>query len=254
MRYCCLIRDQPHYRRDAFEAGLRAIGGQPASHEQCDVLAIWNRYGGWDSDATRCEKRGGTVLVAENGYLGNDFAGSRWYAISKGHHNGAGEWPQGGPERWDGLNIPLAAWRDGGETVILPQRGIGPPGVAMPSDWLARTENELQKRRIRYRVRAHPGVNDALPLEQDLAGAGVVITWGSGAALKALTLGIPVVYDFPRWIGEGAGVPLCDWLAGASLNRDHDARLSMFRGLAWAMWTLEEIRSGEAFRHLGIRE
>ena len=33
----------------------------------------------------------------------------------------------------------------------------------------------------------------------------IMATWGSGAALKALMLGVPVFYDFPKWIGAPAG-------------------------------------------------
>lgn len=250
MRYCNLLRAAPHYRHDAFEAGLQAAGLTPAPHDQCDVLIIWNRYGGWDRDAKACEKRGGIVLVAENGYLGNDFAGDRWYAISRSQHNGAGTWPDGGPERWDSLNIELAPWREGREVVVLPQRGIGPAGVAMPQGWQADVCSRLAAHRIKHRVRAHPGVNDCLPLEQDLANASAVVTWGSGAAHKALLMGVPVVYDFPRWIGAGAGVLLSDWLSGAELNRCESSRLTMFRRLAWAQWRVSEIANGEAFKWL----
>lgn len=248
MRYCSLLRSSPHYRAEAFEQGLKACGFTPAPHDQCDLLVIWNRYGGWDKDASRCEARGGTVLVVENGYLGNEFAGSHWYAISRSQHNGAGSWTEGGPERWDSLSVDLAPWREGGEVILLPQRGIGPDGVAMPLGWLADIEAVLKARRIRYRVRPHPGQGESVPLEQDLSGAGCVITWGSGAALKALRLGVPVVHAFPRWIGAGASVGLSEWLAGAPLVRDDARRLAMFRRLAWAMWRLDEIRSGEAIK------
>lgn len=246
MRYCNLIRDSPHYRREAFEAGLKTLG-EPASHEQCDLLVIWNRYGGWDVDASQVEKRGGTVLVVENGYLGNEFAGGRWYAISRGQHNGAGTWPEGGPERWDALGVELAPWREGREIVVLPQRGIGRFDVAMPMNWTSDTVTKLGKLTKRpVRVREHPGVNPCIPLAEDLADAHAVVTWGSGAALKALALGVPVYHDFPRWIGAGASLRL-----GMPMDaplRSTEARLAMFRRLAWAMWPLEQITSGEAFR------
>lgn len=234
------LREGVHYRREAFRAGLESIGytvrdGLSHMPGPEDILVCWNRYGQKDSDAKLFEAAGRPVLVAENGYLGNDFAGSRWYAISRSQHNGAGTWPQGGPERWDALNVPLAAWREpGGEIVVLPQRGIGPEGVAMPRDWLARTETRL--RGTKYRVRRHPGKNPAPELEHDLRNASEVITWGSGAALKALTWGIRVQSDFPKWIGH------CE---------PTDAgRLVMLRRMIWAQWTLQEISDGTAFRKL----
>jgi len=249
LRALCLLREQVPYRRAAFIAGLLVCG-----YEVCDrihdprtgdVLVIWNRYGVFDNDANRFERAGATVLVAENGYLGNDFAGGIWYALSRGQHNGAGSWKEGGPERWDRLGIACAPWRYGGrEVVVLPQRGIGPPGVAMPRDWLTKTRARLLASGIRHRVREHPGTRtDAVPLEQDLDEAAAVVTWGSGAALKALLLGIPVFYDMPNWIGSRAAA----WIGDGPFRGDP---LPMFRRLAWAMAPLEEIASGEAIRRL----
>jgi hypothetical protein len=76
-------------------------------------------------------------------------------------------------------------------------------------------------------------MNRAKPLEDDLARCGKVITWGSGAAVKALLWGIPVVSEMPHWIAD-------------QQNTD-ESRLAMFRRLAWAQWRLSEIESGEAF-------
>lgn len=208
------------------------------------MFVCWNRYGIWDRQAASVERRGGVVLVAENGYLGNDFAGSLWYAISRSQHNGAGQWPMGDAARWDSLGVDLAPWRQSGETVVLPQRGIGPQGVAMPAGWV----DSVQHRHGRFRVRPHPGQNECVPLDRDLDRAGAVVTWGSGAALKALLWGIPVFYDFPRWIGASASRPLTDYKLGP--RRDDGARLRMFHSLAWAQWRLPEIESGEAFWHL----
>jgi len=233
------LREGVAYRREAFAAGLESVGykvreGVTLSPGPDDCLVVWNRYGEKDSAARVFESHGLPVLVAENGYLGNEFAGSQWYAISRNQHNGAGGWPQGGPERWDSLGVTLEPWRQGGEIVLLPQRGIGPVGVAMPRDWLERTERRLAG--TAYRVRRHPGLRDCVPLQDDLAKAGGVVTWGSGAALKALLWGIPVYSDMPRWIGEQ--------------DNTDAGRLAMFRRLAWAMWTLTEISDGTAFRKL----
>ncbi len=253
MKACCLIRDQPHYRADAFRCGLEALGYDlTSSHQACDLLIIWNKYGGHITAAEEVEARGGRVLVAENGYLGNDFAGHRWYAISLSEHNGAGSWSVGHPDRWDSLGENLAPFREGGvEWVILPQRGIGPPGIAMPAQWpkyALSCAGAIRPRRP-IRVRPHPGAHGApCELLDDLEQAAGVITWGSGAATKALAAGIPVFYDFPAWIMAGAGRALADM--GEGPNCDETARLTAFRRMAWAMWTLEEIESGFAFNTL----
>lgn len=133
----------------------------------------------------------------------------------------------GPAERWDSLGVELAPWRDGGETVGLPQRGIGPAGVAMPRTWVPPGCD---------RIRRHPGVNPCKPLDDDLADAGKVVTWGSGAAIKALMLGIKVESHMPKWCGEQ--------------DNTDEGRLNMLRRLSWAQWRLSEIEAGDPFRWL----
>jgi len=217
-------------RRAAFERGLQRLGFR-VEHRMPDrpvgIFCTWNRIGQANSIAMAFERDGLPVLVSENSSWGNSFAGERWYHIARNRHNTAGTFRIGGHERWDALGVELAPWRTEGETVILPQRGIGSPPTAMPRDWPA-----MQKGRIRR----HPGKDKAKPLEEDLAKCGRVVTWGSGAAVKALMWGIPVESHMPNWIAE-------------QQNTD-ESRLAMFRRLAWAQWRLEEIASGEAFRWL----
>ncbi len=243
-----MLKENPHYRRDAFERGLIENGfelvGRP---ENADLLVLWNRIGAGDQHARNALFEGKTVLVAENGYLGNDFAGDRWYALSLDHHNGAGRWPEGKRSRWDELGQVLAPFRDGGsEIVILPQRGIGSPGVAMPTEWPQYAFTRLRRLyQMPVRVRWHPGNVPGSPLIVDLMDVAAVATWGSGAALKALVAGIPVLYDFDQWIGGDAGSPI-----GEPIQRDAGARLEAFRRLAWAMWRVSEIASGKAIQEL----
>lgn len=252
MRAYLTIRDQPAYRRDAFEAGLRAVGFElsnviPRQPAVDDVLVIWNRYAGHDETAKRFERAGARVLVVENGYLGREWRGDYWYAISQNRHNGAGQWPQGGPERWDSWGVDLAPWREKGEHVlILLQRGIGVPPVAQPADWERRVRGMLATNRP-VRLRGHPGEKRPHDtLYDDLRGAWCAITWGSGAALKALAAGVPVFYGFDQWIGADAARAF----TGDVSEPFTGDRLPMFRRLAWAMWRLDEIERGLPFREL----
>lgn len=251
----CTIRPDPHYRRDAFEAGIRAAGFTlvPAVSkiDPGDLFVCWNRMGSNHTTAKQFEAAGGHVLVAENGYMGKRWMDKEWFAVSRGHHNGAGQWPLGPADRWDGWGAELKPFREGGtEVVLLPQRGIGEPGVAMPTNWTRDTLDILSKRvnRKELRVRQHPGDKEGVPLSIDLRSARCVVTWASGAALKALALGIPVFYSFPDWIGGIGSRPLAEWDKGPL--RDDSCRLATFRRLAWAMWTLEEIASGYCFQEL----
>lgn len=253
MRAQCLLPDGPNYRRGEFLAGLRAAGyvvedriPRPAAG---DVLVIWNRPARNEMEARRFEHAGAAVLVCENGYLGKQWRGAKWFSIARGHHAGAGEWPAGGPERWDGWGVELAPWRRGGrEVVVLAQRGIGEPGVASPPGWAERVA-----RQIGGRVRPHPGGDaPAVPLADDLAGTACVVTWHSGAAVHALLMGVPVFHAFPDWICAGAARPLAHFAAGTRC--DDVARLEALRRMAWAMWTVDEVRAGVPFLTLrGIR-
>lgn len=223
-------------RRQAFESGLKSLGyeiyqGITHNPKHGDIFVTWNRIGAGNRCAENFERRGLPVLVTENATWGNSFAGERWYTIARTYHNTAGRFPVGDPMRWDSLNINLPEWRTEGETVILPQRGIGSKPTAMPAQWPNRILNKHGGR-----IRRHPGKTDGIPLDVDLANCGRVITWGSGAAIKALLMGIPVKSYMPNWIGEQ--------------DNTDDGRLAMFRRLAWAQWTLDEIASGLPFRRL----
>lgn len=236
MRAWVNLRHADSDRARAFTKGLERMGysvvhGITASPADGDLFCTWNRIGHADHAAKVFEARGLPVLVVENATWGNGFCGGRWLTMARSFHNTAGMFPVGGPDRWDGLGVDLEPWRADGETVILPQRGIGSPPTAMPADWM-----DGAYRRFGGRVRRHPGTKPAKPLEDDLARCGRVITWGSGAAIHALMWGIPVVSEMPDWIGEQ--------------DNTDAGRLEMFRRLAWAQVRIDEISSGEAFERL----
>jgi hypothetical protein len=135
--------------------------------------------------------------------------------------------------------VEIAPWRYGTETVILEQRGIGAPGIASPHRWA----QDMQKA-IGGRIRSHPGASiPAVSLVDDLKDARCVVTWHSGASLHALLMGVPVFYGFDQWIGAGAARHVRYFDEGVRLGD----RLAMFRRLAWAMWTAEEVKYGTAF-------
>ena len=240
------LKPTPNYALTSFLKGFERLGyqtchGYTLTPGPNDVLLIWNRWRAEEQAAIAFEGAGRPVLVAENGYLGKQFNGHRWYAISRNYHNGAGTWEVGGAERWERYGCELKPFRTSGtEMVLLPQRFIGCAGVAMPRGWTERALSQVQAR-----VRPHPGINPCKDLEEDLADAHSVYTWGSGAAIKALTYGIPVIHDMPNWIGAPAASRL-----GHALNHSEEDRLKMFQRLIWAMWTLDEVEEGTPFKVL----
>lgn len=243
------IRPQPHYRADAFHAGFERLGytiaraGNPKSCE--DVLCIWNRQGPDDADAGRWERAGGTVVVAENGYIGRDRSGRQLYALSLGqHHVGV----DGDDDRLSGLGVELEPWRDGEHVLICAQRGIGSRLMASPRDWHVKMNQSLRNCGRPVRIRMHPGnFAPKVALEDDLENAYACVVWSSGSGVKALSLGVPVFYAAPRWICEDAA------LRPESLAtpcRDDEKRRMAFGRMARSQFTVDEIASGMPFRRL----
>lgn len=242
-----MIRAQPCYRREAFDAGLEAAGYAVHDHIKDptpgDVLVIWNRYGRFDQAAHQFERVGAKVLVVENGYIGQDRLGRQYYAIALTHHNGPGGYRFNGKPRCTIGGISLEPWRDGEEIVILAQRGIGERGIAQPHGWLVGTERRLRDCGYPVRVRAHPGTRDATPLLDDLRDAHCAITWASGAAIKALCFGVPVFYGLKGWIGRDAASKF----AGQVSDPRREGREAMLARISWAQWTVDEIARGHPF-------
>jgi hypothetical protein len=250
-----MLRENPHYRRDAFMQGLaangyRVVGGVKAPQRE-DVLVVWNRYGDTHTEATRWTKAGARVIVAENGYMGRDWRGSIWYAMALDWHMGVGTWNVGDVARALDLFGELAPWRVGtGDVVLLAQRGIGALSMIAPNGWLVRVMRDLSEQGIPFKTRAHPGVNpDQEGLDAALANARAAVTWSSGAAIKALLAGVPVYYGLTKWIGSDAAMQYARPLPNPFLGD----RSTMLHKLSWAMWELGEISSGRAFDHLLCR-
>jgi hypothetical protein len=245
---CVKFHTTQHYQRGAFEEGLSGLGlhiiSTPSdAPDSGDVLVTWNRYARDEACCRRYEKAGGTVLVAENSWLGPEDKDKHHFAICRGHHNGAGTWHVGEGKRF---HWPLAPWRrDGEHILVLPQRGMGEHGVRQPSGWLVDVVNRLQHTTLRpVRVHYHPGIRPHPPI--DFEGAWAAVTWASGAAIKAIVAGIPVFHEFPKWIGAPAARLGLDNLEDCYIG----PREVMLHRLSWATWTAEEIEKGEPFKWL----
>lgn len=235
------LRKDPAYRREAFESGLRRIGCAIADgmgdrdwnpDGVHDLLVLWNRKRGTDEKlADTWERRGGTVLVAENAYL--QKTDKSMYAISTHDHNGAGWFPVGPENRFDVLGFPLRnpIERPDGYTLVIGQRGIGSSQMASPASWGEKHMAKLIGRRAK--LRAHPGVMRVkTPLETDLAGARDVHIWTSSVGVKALAEGLSVRHYAPHWICSDTG-------GGLPLHR-----------MTHGQWTVSEIESGEPFARM----
>lgn len=249
-----MVRNMPHYRYHAFITGIERLGYRTTNDRSriADVVIMWNRPQLQEMYARRHEAAGKPVIIAENGYIGNDDQGHHLFALSLGQHNGAGVTvdPLGSSERWDRLGIDVKPWRPdrGGDILVLPQRGIGSRDVAMPRDWLRKTTTWLKSQPRRVRVRQHPGGDKRIvPIERDLSSIWATVTWGSGAAIKAIVEGVPCFYEFPKWIGANASARFASPLL--PMTDDH-ARQEMLYRVSYAQWTVAEIANGYAFDRL----
>lgn len=254
----CVIRQDPHYRRDAFLNGLKRAGytlvdhGRPSG--KSDMLVIWNRYGPNGAMADKWEEAGGTVLVSENGYIGKDENNHQLYALAIHGHNGSGFWPVGDEDRFTVLGVPIMPWveRPEGYSLICGQRGIGTKRMASPPDWHKKAYNSLSQRQLRdLRVRLHPGNNaPTISLEQDLSGAADCVIWSSSSGVKALVAGIPVRYDAPCWVCSEAAERLT-WTGEAHVPIGGDERrTAALHRMSWAQWRISELETGEPFVRL----
>jgi len=252
----CLIRQEPHYRKDAFVKGLVKTGhrivnkGRPES--KADLLVLWNRQGASEAMANSWETCGGTVLIAENGYFGRDAGGMQLFALAVHGHNGSGWFPEGDASRFDALGVELAPWRPAnGPVLICGQRGIGAKKMASPRGWEERISQRVKAMGHAPRVRRHPGlVPPKRTLADDLGDASHCVIWSSASGVQALIAGVPVSYTAPHWICSSAARHSLEGLGNPL--RDDAARLGAFRRAAWAQWSLAEIERGEPF--VRIRE
>lgn len=243
--------DGVHYRRDAFAEGLRLSGYIPilkSDHPPRlkDVLILWNRYPRDEHRARLYEARGNHVIITENAWLGPEEKEKHLFALCRGHHNGAGTWAVGPDDRWGNLLETPRPWRSSGTHIlVLPQRGMGERGIAMDKSWTQDVIARLrQKTKRPIKVRTHPGVRPHPPI--DFSDCWAAVTWGSGAAIKALVAGIPVFYEFPNWIGASAARYGIDDVEDCFLGD----RGPMFHRLSWATWSADEIAKGIPFTWL----
>jgi len=235
--------------------GFRCEGynGTPPNPE--DVLVVWNRYPRDEVFCKRFEDAGATVLVAENGWIGHDEDGSHCFALCRSHHNGAGTWEYGSdmaesdPQtEISRFGVSTSPWRSDGDAIlVLPQRGLGEPGVAMPKEWPNEIVGRLKQLTDReIVVRHHPGAMKTRN-DPDFTGYWAAVTWGSGAGIKSIVAGCPVFYDMPNWIGRWAGYSLENGEIETPFVGDRSRAL---HDISWAQWTGKEIASGEPFKWL----
>lgn len=243
------------YHARAIEAGLRRHGievayGQWNQPEPGDFSVCWG--------IKQPELfKAGPVLVLERGHVGDRlaYASAGWDGLGR-----RGRYPSAtdGGARWRArYGMLMEPWRREISTAYALLLGQVEGDAALYDldlpGWLQRTTKELVSLGWEVRFRPHPLGPIAAPpgsrritgrLLDNLAGAGLCVTFNSTAAVEAVLSGIPVVSTDP-----GA----MSWpVSGHDLHGPlvRPAREAWAWDLAWTQWTVEELASGEAWTHL----
>jgi len=259
MRAVLTIRKEPVYRREAFEQGLKCVGfalgefSMPA--DSSDWLVLWNRKRGADeARADAWEAAGGTVVIAENGYLAQ--VDKTYYAISVHGHSGSGWFPVGDEDRFSKLGFELKQRHpmQGDDIVVRGQRGIGSALMASPPNWARTTAVQIKQCGVTLPVKVYDHPGDKGKFEKDIAAlknAHSLVIWSSAMGVRALVEGVPVLRMAPHWIC-GSAVPRTE-----RIGRFHnpsmpliDERLAALHRMSYGQWHFDEIASGLPFARI----
>jgi hypothetical protein len=263
MRAAVLVRQRDGWPWEEIASGLRAIGIEPVfttgPADAYEIVVTWNDYGSRARTAEAARAKGALHLCLENG-PGLD---PRTVLIQVGGHNGPQFLrPSGGGERAKTYLPRLEPWRVTSHhlsALICGQRGGGYSPLAMPREWPGETAIKLQEigfRRISYRPHPERDARAVIPkgvpitysgndLEYDLREVDLCVVFTSMAAIEAIMRGVPTIYCGPRHI---ASEVIRSGLKPFSLHSLMVDREAFFRKLAWNIWSLDELASGQAFR------
>jgi hypothetical protein len=225
--------------------GIRVVTGRrwPA---RTRTVACW----GWRL-GSRFRRMGHEVLVMERGYLGDRF---KWASLGWNGLNGRAKFPSvDDPSRFQRHFAHLMKpWRSGGDYALLigqVPRDVSIRGVNM-NVWYADTAGAMGMP-VRFRPHPFARAGQTVPgttlsqgsLQEALDGAAVTLTYNSNTGVDSVMAGVPVtVADHGSMAWPVAG------RLGEIVRPDREQWASR---LAWCQWTLDEIRSGEAWEVVG---
>lgn len=271
MKVTCFYPDYDPKHRQVLEAFARGAGADVRElndYAPCNIAVIFgakkNSYAAtWPKGRIMELHRGRRLVMIESGFV---LRGQYWQVGFGGFAGHADFRNAGSPgDRWERLGIEPAPWSDrpGGPVVVCGQlpwdtqvQDVDHPG------WCRRTVRRLQRLGLRVTFRPHPrmkepeayGVDPALfdrrPMAETLAEARTVVTWNSTSGVDALVAGVPVVA-----MDRGSiAWPISGHQLEDALHPPRPMRRQFFYDMGYALWNLEEIGSGECWRHLSRPE
>jgi hypothetical protein len=208
-------------------------------------------------------RRGGDVCILERGYLGDRFA---WASVSFGGQlNGRAEFhgvSNDGSRFSKHFGHLMQPWRRKDGYALLIGQVPGDMSLAKVNGsldkWYAETATALTAKGYKVRFRAHPvalkrgrrfimprGIETmGGPLDGAMAGASLVVTYNSNTGVEAVLAGVPTVaFD----CGSMAW-PVTGHAVDEVVTPDREEWAAQ---MAWKQWTLDEMRSGECWAHVG---
>lgn len=249
MDVVCLSGPRKHQKRiaEAMGQGIRAAGDNLVTGVKADACVAY----GWKGRANYQRFPG--YAYADLGYWNREA----YYRFAVNDWSPERYVRQGLPAmRFERLGLRIKPWRTGGREVVVAgstAKACADHGIAYQA-WERQVIAQLQDcgRPIAYRPKpndlaAGPIAGAALdrrPVSEMLASAYAVVTHHSNTAVDALLAGIPVHCE----TGAAAvfSVPL-DKIMDAPLL---EGREQFLFDVAWLQWTLEEMRTGECWKHL----
>lgn len=255
----CLVNPRlSRYRRiaDDFASGIARSGDKPIVRDirlgpiKADVAVRW----GWKRpEELRAYPR---FVWADHGY----WKRGEYVRLTVGGWS-PDKYVQAGlpSDRFDSLGLKISPWRTTGNEIVVAgstSKAAADNGMAY-MEWEQRAVQALKDcgRPVVYRPKpkdamatAIAGVGyDQRPIEEALGRAWGWVTHHSNSAVDALLAGIPVHCE----IGAAAvmSVPISE-IANPVLP---EGREQFLKDVAWLQWTMNEIKSGDAWMHLKAR-
>lgn len=248
MDVVCLSGARKHQKRiaEAMSQGVRAAGDRLVTGLKADACVAY----GWKHHRTYEAYPG--FAYADLGYWQREA----YYRFAVNGWSPERYVRQGLPAtRFERLGLRIKPWRTNGREIVVAgstAKACADHGMAYQS-WERQVIARLTGcgRPVVYRPKPNDGnatpiagTLDRRPVSEMLASAYAVVTHHSNTALDALLAGVPVHCE--TGAAAAFSVPL-EQIADAPLL---DGREQFLFDVAWLQWTLDEMRTGECWKHL----
>lgn len=245
----------------AFANGIMETGDEcfvehVERYKPCDVAVVFgvrkravalSRYRGDIIDLHK--KLNKPVVVIDSGYVKRD----RYYMVGLNGLNGRADFKNHScpSDRWASLGVPLAPWReDGGHILVCGQL---PWDAAVEhvnfQAWANETIERLKAttdKEIRFRQHPKMAAVPMRELAEDLANAHAVVTFNSNSGVDAAIAGVPVFAADEGSMAWPVANKSFSWI-DAPIRPERE---QWAHNLAYAQWTVDEMKEGKPWRHL----